>query len=168
MPVLDESDSEARALVAVVTQPTELALIRREGWYRIPLARAPRDLAAEWLALYQTGAFGSEGRSIRWLAPITGIAIATRRELLPDQEYHPRAADQYYRVALGALQPLPVPLPSRRLRRVTFIATTLGQLLRARDVTDLWHPLEDELATADGVWGGGINRRQLPGWNVYT
>lgn len=164
----DMYDPASHVLIGVMARQVDMMRIRSEGWYRIPLAHAPRELAAEWLALYQTGAFGVEGRSIRWIAPITGVTIVTRRELLPDEQDHPRAADRYYRLALGALQPLPIPVPSRRLRRITFIPTTLGQLLRARDVIELWNPQEDATAAGEGVWGAGVNRRRLPGRSVYT
>src|SRR5690349_2810571 len=55
---LDDIPLDARVLVAVVTRPCDLAKAREEGWYRIPLARAPCALAAEYLAFYQTAALG--------------------------------------------------------------------------------------------------------------
>jgi very-short-patch-repair endonuclease len=41
-------------------------------------------------------------------------------------------------VMLGPLVALPHPIPSKRLRRVTFIPTTLGRLCAAREINDLW------------------------------
>jgi len=64
--------------------------------------------------------------------------IVPRAELLPDEPDHPRAADLYYKIEIGPLQQLPAPVTSPRLRRVTFIPTTLGRLLAAREVNDLW------------------------------
>ena len=77
---------------------------------------------------------------MRYLAAVRAVGIATRAALLPDEAGHPRAGERYYRFALGPLLALPAPLPSRRLRRITFIPTTYGQLLRARDVAELWRP----------------------------
>lgn len=156
---MDDFAAEARALVCVVTHPADLARAREEGWYRVPVRRAPRGLAAELLAFYQTAAFGAERWAVRYVAPVLRVDLAARRELLPDEPGHPRADERYYRFALGPLEPLPMAVPARRLRRVTFIATTLGQLLRARDVAELWRPDEDLTPDAD-VWGAGVSPRR--------
>ncbi len=130
---------DSPVLVVVVNDPADLVRAREQGWYRIPLDRAPRRVAAEWLAFYQTAAFPPEERwAVRWFAPVRGYRIAARRELLPDEPDHPRADHRYYKVTLGALEPLPRPVPSRRLRRITFIATTLDRLLEAEEINDLW------------------------------
>jgi hypothetical protein len=127
------------ALVAVVTTQEDLARATKEGWYRIPLRSAPSRLAAEYLAFYQTGAFPPEERFlIRWIAPVKGYLLATRRQLIPAEPEHPRATDQYFRVTLRNVAELPRPIPSVRLRRVTFISTTLSRLLEAREINDLW------------------------------
>jgi hypothetical protein len=156
---MDEIALQARVLVAIVTRPCDLQKARDEGWYRIPLRRAPRALAAEYLAFYQTAAFGAERWAVRYIATVEAVGVATRAALLPAEASHPRAAERYYRFALGPLLPLPVPVPSRRLRRLSFIATTYGQLLRARDVAELWRPLEDAQAGWDAMWGAGVNQR---------
>jgi hypothetical protein len=157
--MMDEIAPEARVLVAVVTRPRDLAKALEEGWYRVPLARAPQALHAEYLAFYQTAAFGAERWAVRYLAAVRSVGLATRAALLPDEPNHPRAAERYYRFTLGPLWALPVPVPSRHLRRVTFIPTTFGQLLRARDVVELWRPAEDAGAAWEAVWGSGVNRR---------
>lgn len=76
--------------------------------------------------------------------------LARRRDLLPDEPAHPRADALYFRLDLGALEPLPHPIPSRRLRRITFIPTTLARLFTAGDVADLWikEPLRHQLWVA--------------------
>ncbi len=123
----------------VVNDPADLARARDEGWYRIPLDRAPRRIAADYLAFYQTGAFPPEERwAVRWLAPVQAYRLTTRKELIPDEPQHPRADQSYYKVALGPLASLPHPVPSRRLRRITFIPTTLGRLMQAQEINDLW------------------------------
>lgn len=131
-------DLDAPVLVAVLNNPRDFEIARDQGWYRIPLKRAPSRLAADYLAFYQTKAFGDEGWAVNYLAPVRRFRIVTRAELLPDEPDHPRAADAYYKVEIGPLQRLPQPIPSRSLRRITFIPTTLGRLLAAQEINDLW------------------------------
>jgi len=130
---------DAAVLVAVMADPRDFVRARDEGWYRIPLARAPRQIAAEYLAFYLTGAFEPAERwAVRWIAGVRGYHLATRRDLIPHEPAHVRAADRYYRVDLGPLEQLPRPIPSRRLRRITFIHTTWGRLMAAEEINDLW------------------------------
>ncbi len=75
---------------------------------------------------------------MRWIAPVRGYHLSARRELIPEEPDHPRADERYYRIDLGELVALPHPVPSRRLRRITFIRTTLERLLHADEINDLW------------------------------
>ncbi len=75
---------------------------------------------------------------MRWFAAVRGYRIASRRELIPTEPDHPRADALYYKIMVGALEALPRPVPSRRLRRITFIPTTLSRLLQAQEINDLW------------------------------
>lgn len=156
----EQPDDTARVLVAVVTQVRDLELARTAGWYRIPLARAPAQIAADYLAFYQTAAFGPERWAVRYYAPIQAYSLAIRRELLPDEPGHPRANERYYRVALGSLARLALPIPAARLRRIAFIATTFGELRRATDVRELFHPAEDDWPD-EGLWGAGLAGKRL-------
>jgi hypothetical protein len=155
-----EPQDTDRVLIAVITRPHDLELARAQGWYRVPLERAPQQLGADYLAFYQTATFDAERWSVRYFASILRYRIVTRRELLPDEDTHPRADERYYRIDLGPLQELPLPIPAARLRRISFIATTFGQLRRARDVRELWHPSEDELL-GDDLWGAGLAGKSL-------
>ena len=138
MTMLDAPD-DSTVLVVALNDPADLARARDAGWYRIPLARAPRRVAADYLAFYLTGAFPPDERwQVRWLAPVHGYHIVARRELIPEEPAHPRARENYYKIVLGELTPLPRPVPSRRLRRITFIPTTLARLLAADEINDLW------------------------------
>jgi hypothetical protein len=156
-----EPDHDARVLVAVITQPRDLALIREEHWYRIPIARAPRQMAAEYLALYQTARFGHERWSINYYTHILRYHRVKRRDLLPLEPDHPRANEYYYRLDLGILERLLFPVPAAKLRRITFITTTFGQLQRVRDVKELWHPIEEQDISDDSVWGAGMAGKSL-------
>ena len=135
--VLSEEEP-ARVLVVVVNNERDFEIAREQGWYRIPLKRAPRQVAADYLAFYQTAAFGDEKWAVNYFAAVRRYHVARRRALLPDEANHPRADDLYYKVGIGPLQRLPAPIPSRRLRRITFIATTLERLMSAEEINDLW------------------------------
>ena len=127
-----------RVLVVVVARPTDWERVRSEQWYRIPLSRAPKRVAAEYLAFYHTSRFPQLRWTISCYAPVQRYSVAPRRELLPHEPDHPRAQELYYKVELGPLQQLPRPIPSLKLRRVTFILTTLSHLLAATEINDLW------------------------------
>lgn len=145
-----EPPEEARVLVAVMNNQRDFEIARTEGWYRIPVRRAPSRVGADYLAFYQTRVFGDEKWTVRYYAPVRRYSIVTRAELLPSEAEHPRAQERYYKIEIGPLQRLPQPVPSRRLRRITFIPTTLERLFTAQDVSDLWigNDLQERLWTA--------------------
>lgn len=157
----DNPNNHDQVLVAILKHPHDLQRVRDQGWYRIPLATAPPRLSADYLAFYQTAAFGSERWSVRFYAPILRYRLTQRRDLLPDEPHHPRANEPYYCLELGTLNTLPVPVPAARLRRITFISTTFGQLCRARDIRELWSPQETWAHAGEGVWGAGLAGHSL-------
>jgi hypothetical protein len=124
-------------LVAVARQPRDLDIARVLGWYRIPVGTAPKTLRVDWLAFYQTAAFGEERWSVRWAAPVRGFELVRRADLLRDELEHPRAEEPYFKVQLGPMERLPRPICSARWKRLTFVYTTGDRLLTARDVTEL-------------------------------
>ncbi len=129
---------DPQVLVVLVNNLADWRRVVEEGWYRIPLRSAPQPVAASYLAFYLSRVFGSDAFQIRFYAPVQRFQTLTRRELLPHDPDHPRAGHSYYRVELGALQELARPVPSRRLRRITFIPTTLRRLQQADEINDLW------------------------------
>ena len=152
-----------RVLVAVMNNPRDLERARTQGWYRIPVKRAPTRVGADYLAFYLTGAFPPQLRHrVTYYAPIHAYRLATRVELLPGEPDHPRALERYFKVEIGALRELARPVPSERLRRITFIATTLDRLLSASEIKELWlGPRDDE-----AVWAaitGSTSRSDLNG-----
>lgn len=141
--------SGERVLVAVMNNPRDLRIAQTEHWYRIPIRRAPRQVGADYVAFYFTGAFPPDQRhQVRVYAPIRAYRLAQRIDLLPEESDHPRAADRYFKVEIGPLRELPRPIPSRRLRRITFIPTTLHKLLHAAEINDLWDAARDD----DALW----------------
>ena len=124
-------------LVAVMNNPRDLEIARLLGWYRIPLRSAPKVIAVDYLAFYQTAAFGEDKWRIRFVAPVRGHELATRAELLHDEIDHPRANQEYFKIQLGPLASLPAPIPAGSWRRITFLYTTGEYLSRAKTVNDL-------------------------------
>ncbi len=131
------SDSDL-ILVAVMPEPRDLEIARLLGWYRIPLRRAPKVVDVDYLAFYQTGAFGEEDRwKIAYLAAVHGHELTTRLSLFGDEPDHPRAKEEYYKVALGPLIRLARPVEAGKWRRVTFLYTTGLHLKAAKEIKDL-------------------------------
>jgi hypothetical protein len=130
--------AEALILVAVLPAERDLEIARLLGWYRIPLRYAPKVVAVDYLAFYQTGAFGMQERwQIARFAKVRGHELTTRRELFRDEPDHPRAAEEYYRIQIGPLQQMERPLPANRWKRITFLYTTGALFQTAQTINDL-------------------------------
>ncbi len=127
----------ALILVAVMNNPRDLEIARLLGWYRIPLRTAPKVVAVDYLAFYQTGAFGEDKWRIQHVAPVRGHELTTRLELLKDDKNHPRAHEEYFKIQLGHLINLPRPIIATSWRRITFFYTTGEYLQHAQTVNDL-------------------------------
>jgi hypothetical protein len=121
----------------------DLDIARLLGWYRIPLKSAPKIIAVDFLAFYQTSAFPKNQQAqIRYLAPILGHELTTRAELMQDQADHPRAREEYFKVQLGPLIELQQVIPAKNWKRVTFFYTTGQRIKNAKSLSDL--PVHDE------------------------
>jgi hypothetical protein len=142
----DPIQQRRTVLVAVLNNAEDLRHAAADGWYRIPQRSAPQRVGADYLAFYQTGAFGKqpEAQTITYYAATRRYRLLTRRELLPDEGNHPRAEDFYFRIEFGPLQRLASPISSATMRRVTFIHTTFERLTRASDLRDLFIPTQDD------------------------
>ncbi|GAP07829.1 hypothetical protein ATHL_02718 [Anaerolinea thermolimosa] len=133
-----EIEPGALVLVAYLPSPRDLEIARVLGWYRIPLRTAPKVVYVDYLAFYQASAFGEEHRwRIETFAPLRGVELTTRAELLRNEPNHPRAREEYYKLQLGPLAHLPHPIQAGRWRRVTFLYTTGELLSRATTLNDL-------------------------------
>ena len=130
-------------LVVVMPDPRDLEIARLLGWYRIPLRSAPKVVAVDYLAFYQTAAFGEDKWCIQYVAQVLGHELTTRRELLQDEPDHPHANQEYYKVQIGPLISLPQPVLAEQWRRITFLYTTGDYLLNAGTVHDLIIPSEE-------------------------
>jgi hypothetical protein len=147
-------------LVAIVNDPRDLEIARVLGWYRIPLRTAPKVIAANYLAFYQTGAFTDEKWRIHYIAPVRGHELTNRAELLKTELNHPRAKEEYYKIQIGPLESLHEPILADNWHRITFLYTTGEYLLQAKTVNDLvvhsderqllWQALRERAAQAYG------------------
>lgn len=128
-------------LICVINNEADMHRIASKGWYRIPQRRAPRRVGADYLAFYQTGKFKGqpEAQTVTFFAPTLRYRLLTRAELLPDEPDHVRAEDFYFRIEIGPLQRLHQPVPATKMKRLTFVHTTMDLLLSARDVTELFY-----------------------------
>jgi hypothetical protein len=124
-------------LVAVINNPRDMEIARLLGWYRIPFRTAPKVIAVDFLAFYQTGAFGDEKWRIQYTAPVRGHELTTRQELIRDEPDHPSARAEYFKIQIGPLARLPRPITAGNWKRVTFLYTTGEYLLQAKTVNDL-------------------------------
>ncbi|NLG73294.1 MAG: hypothetical protein GX495_14790 [Chloroflexi bacterium] len=158
-------------LVVVMNNPRDLEIARLLGWYRIPLRSAPKVIAVDYLAFYQTAAFGEEKWRIQYIAPVRGHELTTRRELLRDEPDHPHANQEYFKVQLGPLVRLPEPILAEDWRRITFLYTTGEYLLQARNVRQLVVQSEDrmilwqslrERASQSQAYGSQADTQDLP------
>jgi hypothetical protein len=136
-------------LVAVMPDRRDLEIARLLGWYRIRFKSAPKVLEADFVAFYQTGAFGPDHRwRIESFSELRGHELVTRRELFRDEPDHPRANEEYYKLALGPLQSLPEPILAKSWKRLTFLYTTGALFSMARELPDLVAGSEERA----GLW----------------
>jgi hypothetical protein len=125
-------------LVAILPDPRDLDIARMLGWYRIPLKSAPKVIAVDYLAFYQTGAFGGDNRwAIKMIAAVKGNELTTRSALIRDDPHHPRANEEYFKIQIGPLINLEKPILADRWRRITFFYTTGALLKEAVTIRDL-------------------------------
>lgn len=135
-------------LVAVVKHKRDMAILKEEGWYRIPVSTAPRRWPPKWIAFYQGAQWGQE-RGINYYAPVKEIRRALRCELFPNEIPSQKSNKAYFQIFVGPLQKLSRPLLSRRPRVIVFIPTTWQKFITAAEINDLYDdsPLEDSLWT---------------------
>lgn len=163
--------SSSLILVTILKEPRDLEIARILGWYRIPLRSAPKVIAVDYLAFYQTAAFGDDRWRIQYVAPVRGHELATRVELFRDQPDHPHARREYYKIQLGPLVRLPQPVLAEQWRRLTFLYTTGEYLLQARTLHDLvlqnderqflWQALRERMEACQEYQASSANQEDL-------
>jgi hypothetical protein len=129
--------AQSLILVVVMNNPRDFEIARMLGWYRIPIRSAPKVISVDYLAFYQTAAFGDEKWKIDYIAQVRGHELATRKELLRDELDHPHANQEYYKIQIGPLLRLPQPIIAGNWRRITFLYTIGEYLAKAKTINDL-------------------------------
>jgi len=151
----------ALILVAILPNQRDFDIARLFGWYRIPLKSAPKVISVDYLAFYQTKAFGEAERwQISYVAEILGHELTRRRELIRDEPNHPRAHEEYFKIQIGPIQRLENPIPAGDWKRITFFYTTGEQFQKAKTINELvikaqddrevlWHTLRERALKAN-------------------
>lgn len=152
--------SYALMLVAIMPSPRDMEIARVLGWYRIPLRFAPKIVQVDYLAFYQPSSFGKDrANCIETFAPVRGVELAKRSEIIRDEPDHPRANEEYYKIQIGPLEHLDEPIVAGKWKRITFLYTTGTLFRKAQLINDLvvkneerkilWHSLREKAAASD-------------------
>ena len=158
-------------LVVLINQPRDFEIARLLGWYRIPLRSAPKVVAVDYLAFYQTAAFKDNRWRIQYIAPVRGYERTTRAELLKDESDHPHANQEYYKIEVGPFLELPKPVLAGGWKCLTFLYTTGDYLLNASTLNDLvvqseerkvlWRSLRERARQEHSYKVDGIDEMEL-------
>src|SRR3989338_6456152 len=139
-------------LVCVLKTKSDLRILFRQNWYRIPVAYLPRRKFS-YLAFYQPAVFGKGGQRIQYYARVKSSRVAKRIELLPREKNHPRAHNDYLRIELAWVKKLARPIKNIIPRRVSFGFTSLKSLLKAGDILELYG-----ISPTEQIIDSGLNR----------
>jgi len=131
-------DPTSLMLIGILPGQKDLEIARLLGWYRIPLRFAPKIVNVDYLAFYQTTAFGIDHKwRIECFTQVRGVELTTRRELLKDETEHSRAGEEYYKLILGPLQIMGRPILAGKWKRITFLYTTGELFYKAHTINEL-------------------------------
>lgn len=134
-------------LVAIMNNKADFGILREQGWYRIPVASAPKHWPPKWLAFYQTKVFDDEAYSVSYYGRVRDIRVVPRHKLFPNELPNPKTERLYHQIHLHSLEQLTQPILSRRWRYIVFIPTTWQKFSHAVEINDLFDesPLKDRL-----------------------
>ena len=138
-------------LLAIMPNKADYNCLQNEGWYRIPVEKAPpiiKNGQANIIAFYLTSTFKEQKWSIRQYGYIKSITEVSRPDLFPDEPADaPKAHRRYYKIEVAQLLELPVPITSRKGHRLIFVPTTEQRFFNHTDLNFLFNtsPLEDKL-----------------------
>lgn len=142
-----------RLFVGTVTRKSDLALVEREGWYRVPVSTIREDAPwpPRWFAAWETASANGGGvQQVRYVWQVSDVRTVSREELFPGEAPGPKAKKLYYRLELDDPQSLPQPIVTGRRRRSLFIHSDVRRLDAAQSINDLFvnGQLEDEFWSA--------------------
>ena len=168
---------EDRVLVGVINRVRDLRYAREEHWYRIPQARLPHGIHAEYIAFFLSRAFKERNGGIHYFATRGGVELLYRRDILPDEADHNRAGDVYYKVALQDYREKIPPVLNPTHRPITFIYTTWDRFVNATLIGDLYstadyyvdriyHALRDRKIYAERYWEAESSTQHAAGVRI--
>jgi hypothetical protein len=132
--------SEDRVLVGVIRRKRDLNYLLREQWYRIPRGMIPDECPLEIMAFYVSGSAARHlgGSGIHYYAEKRGFELVRRADLVRDEQHHPRAAQEYLKLQLGAIHQKTPPITNSARRIFSFVWTTWDRFLPAMTIADLY------------------------------
>lgn len=142
-----------QVLIAILNNRLDFNIAHEQHWYRIPVSSVSKWLKdrwpPQWIAFYQTKVFGTEAHAVNYYGQVVDIRKAYRWELFPDQPRDEKSQRRYYQIVFDDLRRLPIPIVSRRWRRIVFIPTTWQKFTTATEINELY----DESPLEDLLWG---------------
>ena len=157
-----------RVLLGIINRKTDLDHLLKDHWYRIPQAKMPDGVYAEYIAFFLSGTaakrFGESG--VYYFARRYGLELVYRKELLPDENSKKaleRADDVYYKVQFQQVEGKVPPIINPAKRRFAFIHTTWDRFVNATEIADLYstndyyvdriyHALRDRQIRVNRYW----------------
>ena len=136
--------AESVVLVGVVNRKRDFIALRDEHWYRIPQGKAPRGVDADVFAFFLSSkVFKEKSGGIHYYAHRRGVELATRRDLLPAEANHKRAAEIYHKIQLSPLLvKIPPIINKPNPYRFAFVYTTWDRFQAAHHIRDLYSPAD--------------------------
>lgn len=138
---------QCEVLIALLNNPIDFAILRDEGWYRIPVSSAPKRFPPEFIAFYQTKVFKESAFQIRYYGEVDQIRKLVRSDLFPKEPINEKSEKEYFQIKIKELRVLQEPIKSQKPRRIIFIPTTKKKFFGSESINDLFDdsPLEDLL-----------------------
>jgi len=136
---LSEESHAGTIMIGPLRGPAHLELIRREGYYHVPVSAIAADRSGvETIAFYEAASRFGEPGAIRHFAQVRQVRQVPRRAL-PGLSWPGRYGDDtlYYRFDLGPLLSLTRPILNPERRRVVFQFSDLDRLRQAETLRDL-------------------------------
>ncbi len=154
-------------MVGAVRGPEHLALIRRFGFYHVPVsAVAASRTGVAFIAFYEPASrFGATSGMIREYARVVRVSRVQRGDL-PGLTWPGRGNTEtpYYRFDLDPLRSLPRPITNPERRRVVFRFPELDRFLRAATIAELRRGTQECAPSCNRP--PGARRRSSRTWNT--
>ncbi|MCX5781090.1 MAG: DUF559 domain-containing protein [Elusimicrobia bacterium] len=146
-------------LVGVLKNKSDLGILLKKRWYRIPIAYLPKS-EFKYVAFYQPASFGRRGKRIEYYARVSRKKKTERIDLLPKESSHKRAHDDYLKIEFKEIKKLRKAVRNIIPRRISFGFTTLKDLLSSRNILQLYGVPPTEQLVEKGLNRIGIKTKR--------